>query len=115
LDHPFAADVCVVGAPHPYSGEVPIAFVVLTAKDHDAAETNSPHTVTAAIIKVTSSSNFSVLFLTHSQRVAVNKVFFKHLHHVVIMTSVPKIPSDKSLRRELRDIARKFMPKEAKL
>lgn len=30
LDHPLVADVCVVGVPHSFNGEVPFAFVVLT-------------------------------------------------------------------------------------
>lgn len=29
LDHPDVADVCVVGIPDDYSGEVPMAYVVL--------------------------------------------------------------------------------------
>jgi 4-coumarate--CoA ligase len=30
VDHPLVADVCVVGVPHTFSGEVPLAFVALT-------------------------------------------------------------------------------------
>ncbi len=30
LDHPDVADVCVVGIPHEYHGEVPLAYVVLS-------------------------------------------------------------------------------------
>lgn len=32
LDHPDVADACVVGLPDDYSGEVPLAFVVLDGK-----------------------------------------------------------------------------------
>ena len=32
LEHPDVADACVVGLPDEYSGELPLAFVVLTAK-----------------------------------------------------------------------------------
>ena len=35
LQHPDVADTCVVGVPDDYSGEVPFAFVVLSA---DAAK-----------------------------------------------------------------------------
>ena len=35
LQHPDVADTCVVGVPDDYSGEIPLAFVVLSA---DAAK-----------------------------------------------------------------------------
>ncbi|KAF9050881.1 phenylacetyl-CoA ligase [Hymenopellis radicata] len=98
LDHPYAADACVVGVPHVYNGEVPLAFVVLTAEGLKAAEAGS-QMVTSAITK----------------HVAENKASFKHLHHVEIVQSVPKTPSGKLLRRELRDTARNLMLKAAKL
>jgi acyl-CoA synthetase (AMP-forming)/AMP-acid ligase II len=31
LDHPDVSDACVVGIPHEYSGEVPLAFVVISS------------------------------------------------------------------------------------
>jgi acyl-coenzyme A synthetase/AMP-(fatty) acid ligase len=31
LLHPYVADACVVGIPDEYSGEIPLAFVVLSA------------------------------------------------------------------------------------
>ncbi len=53
LDHPYAADVCVVGVPHPYNGEVPFAFVVLTEKGLETLDTNGAHVVKASIMEVT--------------------------------------------------------------
>ncbi|KAF9016512.1 acetyl-CoA synthetase-like protein, partial [Hymenopellis radicata] len=91
LDHPYAADVCVVGVPHPYKGEVPLAFVALN--------TNGAHVVKASIM----------------EHVAANKASFKHLHHVEITQSVPKTPSGKLLRRELRDVARNLVHQSSKL
>ncbi len=38
LDHPLVGDVCVVGIPHAYSGEVPLAFVVLTKDGMNTGE-----------------------------------------------------------------------------
>ena len=32
LDHPYISDVCVVGLPDEFSGEVPMAFVVPSSK-----------------------------------------------------------------------------------
>ena len=58
LDHPYAADVCVVGIPHSYSGEVPLAFVVLTAEGLKAAEASSLQSVTSDIKKVIDLSPF---------------------------------------------------------
>ncbi|KAL4257832.1 hypothetical protein AB1N83_009460 [Pleurotus pulmonarius] len=95
LDHPYVADVCVVGVPHSYSGEVPMAFVVPTAAGA-AAGTNS---LTEAVTK----------------HVAENKAPFKHLHHVAVVQSIPKTPSGKLLRRELRNLAHNLASKSAKL
>ncbi|KAG7444137.1 phenylacetyl-CoA ligase [Guyanagaster necrorhizus] len=91
LDHPFVGDVCVVGIPHAYSGEVPLAFVVLTADGMNTAEKDGEG------IELCSSP------LKH---VADNKASFKHLHQVEITDAIPKTPSGKLLRRELREKAR---------
>ena len=48
LSHPDVADTCVVGVPDDFSGEVPLAFVVLSA---DAAKRASTSEAAAAKIK----------------------------------------------------------------
>lgn len=44
LDHPDVADVCVVGIADDYSGEVPLAFVVLEEKAARQAKSSSEAT-----------------------------------------------------------------------
>lgn len=61
LDHPDVTDVCVVGLPDEYSGEVPLAFVVPTAaavermKKDPGEETRTKE----SIMKVSSKSLFN--------------------------------------------------------
>jgi acyl-coenzyme A synthetase/AMP-(fatty) acid ligase len=52
LQHPDVADTCVVGVPDDYSGEVPFAFVVLSA---DAAKRALRSEAEVAKIKATMS------------------------------------------------------------
>ncbi|KAJ6509014.1 phenylacetyl-CoA ligase [Mycena sanguinolenta] len=95
LDHPDVSDACVVGIPDEYSGEVPLAFVVLSA---DAA----------ARVKADSSAlkGIKASILKH---VADNKVAYKHLAGgVEFVESIPKTPSGKLLRRELRKAAKEL-------
>ncbi|KAK0222170.1 phenylacetyl-CoA ligase [Armillaria fumosa] len=91
LDHPFVGDVCVVGIPHAYSGEVPLAFVVLTKDGMKTGEKDG---------------GFAAVKSSIRKHVAENKASFKHLHQVEITDVIPKTPSGKLLRRELRDKAR---------
>lgn len=54
LDHPDVADCCVVGIPDDYSGELPLAFVVLSsaAQDRVKASNAEMNAVKAALMKV---------------------------------------------------------------
>ncbi|RDX52610.1 amp dependent CoA ligase [Lentinus brumalis] len=94
LDHPDVGDVCVVGIPDEYSGELPLAFVspsaeaeARIAKDPKAAEE-----VRKAIMK----------------HVSDHKVNYKHLVGVEFIDVIPKNPSGKLLRRFLRDRAKEM-------
>ncbi|KAJ7069962.1 phenylacetyl-CoA ligase [Mycena amicta] len=90
LDHQDVSDACVVGIPDDFSGEVPLAFVVLTA---DAAARGNLEEIRASIIK----------------HIADNKIAYKHLAGgVEFLDSIPKTPSGKLLRRVLRDKAKEL-------
>ena len=54
LDHPDVGDVCVVGIPDDYSGEVPMAFVMLESRADDRAKRSEEeaHKIKASIMKV---------------------------------------------------------------
>ncbi|KIK51401.1 hypothetical protein GYMLUDRAFT_234109 [Collybiopsis luxurians FD-317 M1] len=83
LDHPWVADVGVVGIPDKYSGEVPLAFVV-----------PAPGIVEQVGIK-----KLKMAVIKH---VAVNKAPFKCLSAVELTDDIPKNSSGKLLRRLLR-------------
>ncbi|KAJ7645553.1 phenylacetyl-CoA ligase [Mycena polygramma] len=95
LDHPDVSDACVVGVPDDFSGEVPLAFIVLTS---DAAERvqgkpDALEDIRASILK----------------HVAALKIGYKHLAGgVVFVDSIPKTPSGKLLRRVLRERAKQL-------
>ncbi|KAF8073408.1 phenylacetyl-CoA ligase [Lyophyllum atratum] len=101
LDHESVSSACVVGIPDDYSGEVPLAFVVLTA---DANRRVNEDRTAAGEIKA------SII-----QHVAANKVGYKHLAGgVEFIPVIPISPSGKLLRRVLREEAkmlRKTRPK----
>lgn len=103
LDHPDVTDTCVVGIQDDYSGELPLAFVVLCPEAIKRVE-ESPQAadkIKASIMK----------------HVADNKVGYKKLAGgVEFIDVVPKNPSGKLLRRVLRTKAREMRTKpKAKL
>ncbi|KAF7346112.1 hypothetical protein MSAN_01837900 [Mycena sanguinolenta] len=86
LNHPDVSDVCVLGIPDEYSGEVPRAYVVLTEAASGKAKLD-PEPIKASIAKL----------------VADNKLKYKHLAGgVVFVPLIPKNPSGKILRRVLK-------------
>ncbi|CAL1695160.1 unnamed protein product [Somion occarium] len=95
LTHLHVADTCVVGVPDEYSGEVPLAFVVLSQSAADRIKNNpaDADTIKAEIAKY----------------VADNKVHYKRLvGGVEFIDAIPKNPSGKLLRRLLRDKAKEL-------
>ncbi|KDR82330.1 hypothetical protein GALMADRAFT_237577 [Galerina marginata CBS 339.88] len=102
LDHEDVSNACVVGVPDDYSGEVPLAFVVLTAEAASRAGKGRDEAdgIKASIIK----------------HVADNKISYKHLAGGVEFVSViPTSPSGKLLRRVLRDEGKKLRKVKPKL
>ncbi|KAI0080345.1 amp dependent CoA ligase [Panus rudis PR-1116 ss-1] len=100
LNHPDVTDVCVVGVPDEYSGEVPLAFVVLSqaAQERIKKDPKEADRVKADIMKF----------------VADNKVHYKKLAGgVEFIDIIPKNPSGKLLRRFLRDKARELRKSQA--
>ncbi|KAJ6620831.1 acetyl-CoA synthetase-like protein [Mycena sp. CBHHK59/15] len=95
LDHRDISDACVVGVPDDFSGEVPLAFVVLSVDAAGRVERN-PDCL----------QEIKVSILKH---VADHKVGYKHLAGgVEFVESIPKTPSGKLLRRVLRERAKEL-------
>ncbi|KAI9056330.1 acetyl-CoA synthetase-like protein [Trametes sanguinea] len=100
LDHPDVADVCVVGAPDEYSGELPFAFIALKEETRAriAKDPKEADRVREDIMKF----------------VMDRKTQYKWLAGIEFVDVVPKNPSGKLLRRLLRDKLKELM-KEGKI
>jgi len=76
--HPAVVDCAVFGIPDERAGELPVAAVQLDPERHLADG-------------------------ELEQLVASSLATYKHLHEVVVVDAIPRLPSGKALRRELRD------------
>lgn len=95
LDHPFVDDAGVIGLPDEYSGEVPLAFVVL-----------SPEAKKSGLSELAIKKQLA-------QFVSDKKVNYKWLKGgLVFVDAIPKNPSGKILRRMLRDRAKSLTLEE---
>lgn len=102
LEHPDVSDTCVVPISDSYSGELPMAFVVL-----------HPNAVKRIALDPAEAERVKVSITKH---VADNKVAYKHLAGgVEFVDAIPKNPSGKLLRRVLRDRARDLARPKSKL
>ncbi|KAF8891414.1 phenylacetyl-CoA ligase [Infundibulicybe gibba] len=93
LDHPDIADAGVVGIADEYSGEVPLAFVVLQSKAAELAKTDARHAedIKKSIFKHVSDAKSQYKWLAGG---------------IVFLDILPKSPSGKILRRVLREQAK---------
>ncbi|KAL2643804.1 hypothetical protein R1flu_011391 [Riccia fluitans] len=87
VSHPLIREAAVVPKPNEAAGEVPVAFVVKVSKDADLTEDE----VKAFIAK--------------------QVVFYKKLHSVIFVDSIPTSPSGKILRKILRAQSGANLPK----
>ncbi|KAI0294956.1 phenylacetyl-CoA ligase [Russula brevipes] len=93
LSHPDVADVCVVPIPDEFSGELPLAYVVL----------HPP----AAVRATSSTTEAEAIKADLSKYVSDVKVQYKWLKGgVEFIDAIPKNPSGKLLRRVLREKAK---------
>ncbi|KAJ7152973.1 hypothetical protein C8R46DRAFT_479176 [Mycena filopes] len=88
LGHPLVAEACVVGIPDAARGELPLAFIVLTAAGVSQ--------------RITGASELKRDLMQH---VARNRARYKHLGRVEFIDLIPRNPSGKILRRILQDKA----------
>ncbi|KAJ7723552.1 amp dependent CoA ligase [Mycena metata] len=98
LGSELVADVCVVGIPDDFSGEVPLAFIVPTTAAMKMIQ-KDPEAVKRSIMEY----------------VAKLKSHYKHVRRVEFVEEIPKNPSGKLLRRILRERAKRLMIPASKL
>ena len=100
IEHPFVSDVCVVGIPHEFHGELPFAFIV-------------PEKKTAALIAKYPEEE-AMLKDIIAKHVTNHKVPYKALSGgIEFIASVPRAESGKLLRRVARDNAKKLLAERA--
>ncbi|XP_024961768.1 4-coumarate--CoA ligase 2 isoform X1 [Cynara cardunculus var. scolymus] len=88
VSHPCIADAAVVPQKDDAAGEVPVAFVVLL---------NGMQELTEEAVK-----DYIAKQMKIEEGACWQVVFYKKLHKVYFVTSIPKSPSGKILRKDLR-------------
>lgn len=100
-EHPFVSDVCVVGIPHEFHGELPFAFII-------------PEKKTAALIAKYPEEEAKLKDII-AKHVTDHKVPYKAISGgIEFVNSVPRGESGKLLRRVARDDAKKLLAERAK-
>ena len=95
-EHPFVSEVCVVGIPHEFHGELPFVFIV-------------PEKKTAALIAKYPEEEAKLRDII-AKHVTDHKVPYKALSGgIEFVESVPKTGSGKLLRRVARDNAKRLL------
>jgi acyl-CoA synthetase (AMP-forming)/AMP-acid ligase II len=95
-EHPFVSEVCVVGIPHEFHGELPFAFIV-------------PEKKTAALIAKYPEEEAKLKDII-AKYVTDHKVAYKALSGgIEFVGSVPRSDSGKLLRRVARENAKKLL------
>lgn len=101
LGHKDVLDACVVSVEDEYSGELPLAFIVLQPRASKKAKGSKAET--------------DVLRTSIAKHVSENKVRYKWLDGgVVFIDEIPKVPSGKMLRRVLKEEAKKIRASAAR-
>ncbi|GAA5996314.1 acyl--CoA ligase [Rhodotorula paludigena] len=89
LGHEDVQDVCVIGIPDEKRGEAPKAYISLTPAAASRIKSDGPEAEQALLSSV-------------KDFVAQHKIKYKHLAEVEIIEAIPKTPSGKLLRKDLR-------------